>query len=367
MRRSTFASYASRLLAGVMVVGASAAWAQQLLLQLYPPGQLPPPALSLNFVSNIGFNGTASGTAASLITVVRAQPGGSNITDLLPTSSATYSYQTFAVGTPRITPGLGLLIEGTRTNLLLNSTAPVASQSATVVSGSVYTLWTNGGTATLSVCGTGTATTGAPLTFTASGTSCTVAQTGARAYQLELGPAGSSLIVTAAATAVRNFDSVIATGSLAISGSFTSYLRAIWLIPDSVSFSANETGFNLDDGTVTNHSYLARNAVNFQSFAQNTGTGAVTAQVTGMLLHAGIPAKQALAVTTNSQVSTQDGIAPASSFVAYTPPPMTTVRLGGVATGNGSPCFCYVQEVRVWPTTAFTMQQLQQLTSIYSQ
>jgi hypothetical protein len=47
-------------------------------------------------------------------------------TDLVPASASGASFNTFANGVVRITAGVGLLSEGARTNLLLNSTAPVA-------------------------------------------------------------------------------------------------------------------------------------------------------------------------------------------------------------------------------------------------
>ena len=372
MHRSTFAFYASRVLAGVLAAGASAAWAQELLLQLYPPGQLPPPALSLNFVTGNGFNGTASGAAASMLTVVRAQPVGT--TDLLPASSATYAYQTFAAATPRTTPGLGLLIEGTRTNSLLNSTAPATQTTGSLANGT-YTLWVNGTGSAALTNGTatgcaGTATTGNPVTFTTTGTAgtCVVTVTGTlRAFQLELGAAGSSLIVTVAAAAARNVDNVTLTGGLTISASYSTYARTMYLTPDNYP-TGSQTSLQVDDGTNTNRSGLFRFAPSNISAAVNSGTAGVTTQNTGLLPHQGIPAKQASAVTTNFQASTQDGIQPALSAGAYTPPPgMNTVRLGGNATGNAQACYCYIQEIKLWPAITFTMPQLQQLTSIYSQ
>ena len=97
----------------------------------------------------------------------------------------------------------GPLIEPPRTNLFLNSTAPVTQNITTTAQ--AYTVTVLGtGSITLSGTATGTATQGSPLTVTASaGTmTCTVTGTLSR-VQVEAGAFGTTFIDTAATTVTR--------------------------------------------------------------------------------------------------------------------------------------------------------------------
>lgn len=158
------------------------------------------------------------GTLASLLSITRA----SNATDLLPSSASGYAYNTFSSNILAISPNVGLLIFEARTNLLLNSNAPVTQTTASLGTGT-YTLWGNGAGSSLASGGTATitgaapATNGSPNTFTVTvaGT-VTVTVTGSlNAFQLEAGAFGTSFIVTAGATATRAADSIQAAGTLA--------------------------------------------------------------------------------------------------------------------------------------------------------
>ena len=324
---------------------------------MYTPAPIPAAAVDLNFYRS----SAAAALAASQITVTRAQTV--NTTDLLPTSPVGYAYQTFAANTPRITPLLGLLSEGSRTNALINSTAP-ATQTVAVAVGN-DTLWVNGaGSATISP-GTatgcaGTATQGNPVTvaISAAGT-CVVTVTGSlNAIQLEAGTFGTSLIVTAAAPAVRNFDNIVVTSPPAIGNAFSEYVHANFNVADGVG--ANQASISVDDG-VSPHAQLFRFITN--SALATTGTNGVASQGSGMQLHQNVPGKHAATVATNLQTSTQDGANPGFSVAAYTPPTgLIVTRMGGNVTGNAQACFCYIMALKVWPTTALTMSQLQQVT-----
>ena len=159
-------------------------------------------------------------TLASCLSITRA----SAKTNLLPSSVSGFAYATFGNNVLAITPGSGLLIEEARTNQLLTSTVPATQTTGSLANGT-YTLWVNGsGTATMSAgtatgCGTGVASNGTPVNFTTSGAAgtCTVTVAGSlNAFQIELGAFGTSLIVTAGATATRAADNISAAGSLSI-------------------------------------------------------------------------------------------------------------------------------------------------------
>src|ERR1700692_3785851 len=73
-----------------------------------------------------GMNAPPSG-----LTVSRSSSG----TSLLFTSASGAAYTTFANNIPRLVPGFGLLVEEPRTNVLLNSTAPVTQTTASLGTG----------------------------------------------------------------------------------------------------------------------------------------------------------------------------------------------------------------------------------------
>lgn len=175
-----------------------------------------PANIDLNFATGQIYG---CATLVSCLSITRA----SNKTDLLPSSASGFAYNIFSNNVLAITPTLGLLIEEARTNQLLNSTSPATQTTGSLANGT-YTLWVNGsGTATMSTgtatgCGTGVASQGTPVNFTTSGAAgtCTVTVAGSlNAFQLELGAFGTSLIVTAGATATRAADSIPTTGTAA--------------------------------------------------------------------------------------------------------------------------------------------------------
>lgn len=183
------------------------------LLSGAPAWVLQGAAIDLDFANNRYWGGSPS----SLLAISRA----SSATDLLPTSASGASYNTFPSNVLRITSGKGLLIEEVRTNVLLNSAAPV-TQTTTSLSVGTYTLWVNGsGTATPSggtatITGAAAAANGSPNTFavTVAGTVVVTVAGSLNAFQLELGAFGTSLIVTAGATATRAADQANAAGML---------------------------------------------------------------------------------------------------------------------------------------------------------
>ena len=105
----------------------------------------------------------------------------------------------------------GILIEEARTNLFLNSLAPV-TQVITVINATAYTvtLFSTGGTLTLSGAGAGTVNPNVPVTFTSSSTSLTVtcnSPTGAFVcVNVEAGVFGTSPIATVGSPVLRAAD-----------------------------------------------------------------------------------------------------------------------------------------------------------------
>ena len=176
---------------------------QDLLLPLGggAPSWVPPGASAqLDFANGRYFNTSINLTRSSVKT------------NLTPNMQAGFSYSSFPVNVPAITPGYGLLIEGGSTNYLLNSTAPATQTTASLTTGTYY-LWVNGsGSATMSAgtalgCGSLSATQSLPISFviTSAGT-CTVTVSGSlNAFQLEPN-APTSLIATSGAIASRQPD-----------------------------------------------------------------------------------------------------------------------------------------------------------------
>jgi hypothetical protein len=233
---------------------------------------------------------------------------GSNATDLLPTSASGASFRTFGPNTFRVTPGLGVLIEESRINFLLNSTAPVTQTTQSLAVGT-YTLWVNGsgsatpsaGTATIT--GPASATNGSPNTFnvTVAGTVNVTVSGSLNAFQLELGGAatlyaGSSLVITGATIGVRAADNInfINTAYNIVSSNAFSAIFSCMRLPatnDVILIGPNNTGgLSLEDRDVTNHDFTqGLSSVAFLALSTTTLTTGVMTQA-GMTFNPGLNA-----------------------------------------------------------------------------
>lgn len=179
----------------------------------------------------------------------------------------------------------GLLIEGSRTNYLLNSLAPVTQTTAILIAGT-YTLWMEGAGSVASSAGTaigtgfGTATGGAlgtygtpnVITITTAGT-VTITVTGSvTAFQLENGSAASSMITTTGATATRasdiaNINDLSTLGYNATEGTIFVNYEAVASISNARTFSlATSSGSSAN-------SLVMLNEANANAFIFNGGTG----------------------------------------------------------------------------------------------
>jgi hypothetical protein len=152
-----------------------------------------------------------SGASQSLLTIPSGIPRFEGARFIA--SNNTWS-EFYADGAPIPASTLrGLLVEGQRTNYLLNSDTPATQTTGSLSTGS-YTLWVVGsGSAevsadTATITGAGTAMDGTPVNFSVTGAgTVAVTVTGSLTrFQMERGAFASSYIPSAAATVTRNAD-----------------------------------------------------------------------------------------------------------------------------------------------------------------
>lgn len=310
----------------------------------------PGATIDCNLITNVN-RGTCT------LTVTRA---GANATDLLPTSASGASFTTFAANALRVTSGQGLLVEESRVNQLFNSTVP-ATQTTPSLGTATYTLWVNGsGTATVSAgsgtgCGTGVASQGTPVNFTISiaGT-CTVTVAGSlRAFQLEAGTFGTSLIVTAGATGTRATD-VIAQFVQAFGSAYSAFAQGVPLAP--AAYATAQNLFQTDNATDAQSIKISRVASTGAVAFNMTGGAGTTFSPTGTWA-TGTTGKLAFSAQVNAQASVFNNGTVATGAGATLPTTPTGVRIGQNITTplafNG-----YIQRFAIWPNAAISNAML---------
>ena len=247
--------------------------------------------------------------------------------------------QTAAINEPRFNhdpisgAALGLLIEPARTNLFLNSAAPVTQDVTTAANTYAIQVW-GAGSITVSGSAAGVATEGAPLIVTAlAGTmSCTVAGVLSRA-QVELGAGPSSYIATAGAPVARGAD-------------YCETLDMTWFNPvegtvyESGLFPALNNGgvmHQIDSGGATN-----RYRETIHSFNQARGTYIVTVGsvnqanivFTSNTWNPGVLGKSAMCYKLNDFEYYHNGLRAGTGIqVGVLSPAMTRLTLGTSGTG----------------------------------
>jgi hypothetical protein len=320
--------------------------------QLGAPGWvMPGAALDFDFATGLGYQrGSGVQPVASLLSVSRA----SAETSLLPTSAAGASYQSFASGAPAIVPGVGLLIYETRTNYLLNSTAP-ATQTTASLSAGTYTLWVNGSGSATSAAGTatgsgfGAAAGGSLNIFTLSGAgTVTVTVSGSlNAFQLENGQGGTPLIVTGGGTATRAGDFITVTRPPNFGQNVSALAIATPLMP--ANYGTTQTPLQLDEGD--NNSRI--------DFDRASGTAIIGGGITVSGTAYGAPTTNiwatgasvviAYALAVNDQAMVSNG-----TLATYTGgnAMFTVERVVLGANGNGvHQLDGTLQRIAIWPTT----------------
>jgi len=229
---------------------------------------------------------------------------------------------------PTTLAALGLLIEESRTNLVLNS-ATLITQNVTVTA-VAHTL-SFYGTGTVVISGTGTGTlvgsgafpTRSTLTFTPTVGVVTLTVTGTVTQaQLEIGAFASSYIPTTAATATREADVAVMTGT-----NFSSWYNAtegtlcINATPYSpVSNPTNQITVSIDNGTITDRIQLARTSLiaESQSFISAASVTLYGVGVSGTW-NVNIIGKQALAYKTSNNGTAFNGVFVSGASIAGVP------------------------------------------------
>lgn len=288
--------------------------------------------------------GMASGLD-SRITFTRASAGsyfdGAGALQSAATDVPRFDYD--ASGNP-----LGLLVEASRTNLLLNN-ATLSTQSVTVAA-SQYTLSFYGtGTVTLSgvstagpLVGTGAANR-VPLTFTptAGSLTCTVSGTVTNA-QLELGAFASSIIPTTGTAATRQLDLAKIT---TLTPWFNAAAGTIVVQFSLRAASGTQTVWSLDDGTGNERYTLRANAGTLGMFVNDGNVqqallslGSVSANTTYRV---------AFAYAVNDFAASINGAA-AVVDTAGTLPTVTQLVIGSRISGT-EPLFGWVGSLSCWP------------------
>ena len=315
------------------------------------------PALDFDFVNQRYYQSGQGNTLSSLLTISRASAG----TDLLPTSASGAAYNSFISGQLRVTPGSGLLVEEGRTNLFLNSGAPV-TQTINLSAGT-YVTWVNGsgtlttaaGTATGS--GYGAASNGTPnvivitiggtVTFTKSG-ALNIAQVEAIGVT---GTFGTSYIPTAGASVARAADVVSVTSVPAFGTSFT--LFAVGLSPVTGALAGSPT---LMEAAAT-ASPATNRIILYDTTAPAAAVNIDNAALITMASWAGsVVGRIAFSGTAGAQTASFNGGAVGTAANAGFP----TVQNLYVGTQHGGVVFwnSYVRRIAVWPTIAFPSTSL---------
>ena len=254
---------------------------------------------------------------------------------------------------------LGYLRENGRTNLLLNSTAPVTQKVNIASAGQFYILSCEGSGSvavtadTASITATGSATEGTPFQFQCNVTGdVDITVTGTvTAFQLELGIGGAhatSLIVTAGTSATRASE----TCSLSPSPWFRPEEGTMFAEFDPMPTGIVYAGIMLtvNDGTNNNAISLApgttganQGVIRAGNVAQATFTDFTSSFLNGSFHRA------AMAWRTNDVQFAGDGVLGTRDIGATIPAATMTTALIGVGLASNTPSTGWVRRLAYWP------------------
>jgi hypothetical protein len=301
------------------------------------------PSLDLRFAETKSLNDFISST--NLITFTRA-------------SNATFFdsnglIQTTTTNTPRFDhnpatgESLGLLVEEQRVNLLLNSETLV-TQSATVAAAAHTLSFYGTGSVVLSgahsatVNGTGAYPTRTTLTFTPTAGSLTLTVTGTVQYaNLEAGAFATSWIPTTGSTATRSADVASISGSN-FSGWFSTNQGTFY---SDVAVNAIVAGNSIIGSNVANYNPLFFGAGDVLN-CDCRGIGGSLALIRSGLVAGAFRAASAVN-TAGNFAGSWNGIVNAESMSAVTLSSVTSLRIGGRATGATTNC--RIRRLTYWP------------------
>lgn len=231
----------------------------------------------------------------------------------------------------------GILIEGARTNLLLNS-ATLSTQSVTVTAVAHTLSFYGTGTVTLSgastagpLVGTGAFPVRSTLTFTPTAGSLTLTVSGSVTLaQLEIGSFASSYINTTESSATRDVDLLTAPVGNWFNASEGTFI-AEWSLPGYTNVGTGV--FQIDDGSSNNRHLIVANSVgsNVQAFSVSSG-------VTVTTLSAGPPVvnaieKAAYGFKEDNFAFSRNGAATITDTSGSVPSSLTVIRFGTLLTG----------------------------------
>ncbi len=282
--------------------------------------------------------------------------------------------ETVASGAPRIDydpvtrAKRGLLMEGSRTNLLLNSDT-LATQSVTVTAAAHTLSFYGTGTVTLSGVSTAGPLTGSAypnrssLTFTPSAGSLTLTVSGSVQFaQLELGAIPSSYIPAAGATVTRAAEVCkILTSAFPATATGPYTLFAHGVMPPTQASDTTKVPMSLSIGSSPDTRYFAKIASG--SIAGTNVASSVTNASTGnVIVSPFAPVKMAARFDLNNCNSAINGTLGTNDTSCSLPAAPTQLNVGNFNDGSSSHWFGWIRQIAVLPI-ALSDAQLQAVTA----
>jgi len=265
----------------------------------------------------------------------------------------------------------GLLIEGARTNLLLNSDS-LSTQSVTVTAAAHTLSFYGTGTVTLSGASTAGPLTGSAafptrstLTFTPSAGTLTLTVTGTVQFaQLEVGAIPSSYIPTAGVTVTRAAENcTIATSLFPASsqGPYSIFIKGI--SPPNAAGDSNRSVLGLGDGTTNENRYLDRAGSTGNLKPSNVAGGAFNFSPTSASLSTYTGFRAAVRFALNDCNWAYNGtLMDVDDTTCALPAAPSALTLGNLRSGGGNHWHGWIQQIAVIPV-ALTDAQLQAVTA----